>query len=72
MPISFAGRASGICEGVMSEESIKNDLELHPNLSPILDTDHDGNVVCLGWVSPIFTWEDLPYLEETVLGKNPE
>lgn len=43
----------------MSEDSIKQDLERHPDLSPILDTDRNGNVVCIGWISPIFTWEDL-------------
>lgn len=44
----------------MSEDSIKQDLERHPDLSPILDTDRNGNVVCIGWISPIFTWEDWP------------
>jgi len=52
----------------MSEQSIKDDLERCPNLSPILDEDERGNIVCIGWVSPIFTWDDLPNFEEDVLG----
>ncbi len=48
----------------MSEETIKQDLEKHPELAPILDADRDGNIICIGWVSPIFTWEDVPRIAE--------
>lgn len=34
--------------------SIKEDLERHPELTPLLEVDADGKVVCFGWVSPIY------------------
>ena len=34
--------------------TIKEDLERHPELTPLLDVDANGNVVCFGWVSPIY------------------
>ena len=34
--------------------TIKEDLELHPELSPMLDVEANGNVVCFGWVSPVY------------------
>ncbi len=37
--------------------TIKEDLELYPELSPMLDVDPNGNVVCFGWVSPVY---DIP------------
>ena len=43
----------------MSEESQKvlhDDLIRHPELNPILDVDRNGAVVCLGWTSPIYTF----------------
>lgn len=46
----------------MSESSIKHDLENHPELSPILESDKDGNIVCLGWISPIYDWEEIQEL----------
>ena len=52
----------------MSEETIKQDLEKHPELSPILDSDKDGNIVCLGWITPILTWDDLPRMVKELEG----
>ena len=46
----------------MSQESIKADLEKHPELSPILDTNAKGEVICLGWISPIFDYDTGPEL----------
>ncbi len=39
------------------QESLRRDLERLPELTPMLDTDRDGNIVCLGWTSPIYTWD---------------
>jgi hypothetical protein len=41
--------------------TVKEDLESHPELAPMLDVDSRGNVVCFGWVSPVydFSMEDL-------------
>jgi hypothetical protein len=49
------------------QETIKADLEQHPELTPILDTDRDGNIVCIGWTSPIYTFNKdfLELLEES-------
>ena len=30
------------------------DLLNHPDLIPLLDLDAHGNVVCFGWVSPVY------------------
>ena len=43
-----------MAEGQPKPTTIKEDLERHPELTPLLDTDANGNVVCLGWVSPIY------------------
>lgn len=37
-----------------SASTLANDLAQHPELCPWLDLDHNGNVVCFGWVSPIY------------------
>ena len=34
--------------------TIREDLEIHPELSPMIDVDTNGNVVCLGWVSQVY------------------
>jgi hypothetical protein len=60
----FNPRTSGSREGEkMSKSTIRQDLEEHPELSPILDISRAGEVVCLGWVTPIFTWPDTQELE---------
>ena len=45
----------------MSQETLRKELEDHPELSPLLDVAPDGRVECFGWVSPIyeFSKEDL-------------
>lgn len=43
-----------------SQESMKRDLEKHPELSPLIDVDSRGNVVCFGWVSPIYEFPVTP------------
>jgi hypothetical protein len=50
------GRAEGDCsvEAIVSEESLRKDLEEHPELSPLLDVAPDGRIECFGWVSPIY------------------
>lgn len=45
--------------GEMGKATTKQDLESHPELSPILDSDKDGNIVCIGWLSPIYDWDDI-------------
>lgn len=45
----------------MSQESLKLDLVDHPELTPMIDVDRDGNIVCFGWVSPVKDFN----LEET-------
>ena len=45
------------------QDTIKADLENHPELSPILEIDSCGNVACLGWTSPIYTF-DKDFLEK--------
>jgi hypothetical protein len=47
------------------QDTIREELERHPELTPIMETDTRGNIVCLGWVSPIYTFnreflEDMP------------
>ena len=36
------------------QDTIAEDLKRHPGLAPILEVDSRGNVVCLGWVSPVY------------------
>ena len=43
--------------------TLADDLVAHPDLIPLLDLDHNQNVVCFGWVSPIYTF-DKSILEE--------
>jgi hypothetical protein len=38
-------------------DTIADDLKRHPELNPIMDVDSHGNVVCLGWTSPIYTFD---------------
>jgi len=38
------------------QDTIREDLERHHELTPILETDTRGNIVCLGWVSLIYTF----------------
>lgn len=45
------------------QDTIRQDLERHPELTPIMDTDMDGNVICIGWISPIYTFSK-EFLEE--------
>jgi hypothetical protein len=45
------------------ESTILEDLLRHPELSPIVDVDSRGNVVCLGWTSPVYEF-DKSILEE--------
>jgi hypothetical protein len=43
----------------MSQENqdvTRKDLEQHPELTPILETDSHGRVICIGWTSPIYTF----------------
>ena len=37
-----------------SASTLANDLAQHPELCPLLDLDAHNNVVCFGWVSPIY------------------
>jgi hypothetical protein len=41
--------------------TLADDLSQHPELCPLLELDCSDNIVCFGWVSPIydFTFEDL-------------
>jgi hypothetical protein len=34
--------------------TIKEDLERHPELTPLIDMNAQGQVVCFGWVSPVY------------------
>lgn len=34
--------------------TIREDLERHPELTPMLDVDSEGKIVCFGWASPIY------------------
>ena len=43
----------------MSRETLENDMNEHPELTPILDTDRRGAVICLGWKSPIYDWNKI-------------
>ena len=43
----------------MSKETLENDMNEHPELTPILDTDRRGAVICLGWKSPIYDWNKI-------------
>ncbi len=54
------------------QESLRRDLERLPELTPMLDTDRDGNIVCLGWTSPIYTWDikDIDGLSDLVVAIN--
>ena len=40
----------------MSEESLREDLERHPELTPLLDVNSRGEIECFGWVSPIYDY----------------
>jgi hypothetical protein len=40
-----------------SASTLADDLAQHPELCPLLDLDHNGNVVCFGWVSPIYEFD---------------
>lgn len=41
----------------MKKDTIAEDLKNHPELIPLVDLDSRGNVVCFGWVSPIYTFD---------------
>ena len=43
----------------MSQDSIRRDLEEHLELTPILDEDRNGSIVCLGWKSPVYDWNKI-------------
>jgi hypothetical protein len=47
------------------QDETLNDLIAHPELTPIVDIDSRGNVVCFGWVSPIYTF-DKDFLEDDI------
>lgn len=36
------------------QEEMRRDLEDHPELTPLLEINAAGEVVCFGWVSPIY------------------
>lgn len=38
--------------------TINEYLERHPELSPLLDVDKNGNVTCFGWVSPVYDFPE--------------
>ncbi len=40
----------------MSNDSLRKDLEEHPELSPMLDVNREGNVVAFGWLSPVYDY----------------
>jgi hypothetical protein len=40
-----------------SASTTADDLSQHPELCPLLDLDHNGNVVCFGRVSPIYEFD---------------
>jgi hypothetical protein len=40
-----------------SASTLADDLVAHPDLIPLLDLDHNQNVVCFGWVSPVYTFD---------------
>jgi len=46
-----------------SASTLADDLVAHPDLIPLLDLDHNGNVVCFGWVSPIYEFHEEDILE---------
>jgi hypothetical protein len=48
----------------MSQDSIKRDMEEHPELTPILDEDRNGSIVCLGWKSPVYDWDKISDLTD--------
>lgn len=48
---------------VTKQDTIAEDLKRHPELTPILEVDSRGNVTCLGWTSPIYTF-DKEFLDE--------
>ena len=37
--------------------TLAEDLILHPELTPLLELDQNQNLVCFGWVSPIYTFD---------------
>lgn len=41
-----------------AQEVTRRDLEEHPELTPLLDVDKDGNVTCFGWKSPVYSWPE--------------
>jgi len=40
-----------------SASTLADDLVAHPDLIPLLDLDAHNNVVCFGWVSPIYEFD---------------
>lgn len=46
-----------------SASTLADDLVEHSDLIPLLDLDFQSNVVCFGWVSPIYEF-DKGILEE--------
>ena len=40
-----------------SPSTLADDLVAHPDLIPLLHLAPDGNVVCFGWVSPIYEFD---------------
>lgn len=48
----------------MSEQSIRHDLELHLELSPLLELNSCGEVECFGWGSPIYEFDEQVLKEE--------
>jgi len=45
--------------------SIFDDLVNHPELVPCLEQDSRGNIVCFGWVSPVY------YFDKSDLDEDP-
>lgn len=49
--------SSGQCPECVArnrQTTIYEDLERHPELTPMLHEELDGRITCLGWVSPIY------------------
>ena len=48
----------------MLRDSIRRDLEDHPELTPIIYEDRNGSIVCLGWKSPVYDWDKISDLTD--------
>jgi len=41
----------------VNEDLLKQELEQHPDLAPMMDVDEAGRVVCYGWTTPVHFYE---------------